>query len=260
MRVKSLKVFVRVLVFGLLLSASSTAYADAVGISSITFTNLQFTPSSGTALFTPTGASVRAQATNSLGQIQNVVSNTFPVAQATASVTFASVTGTASAANSSASAATLVSVGGCTCAASAFALDIFTGTLVITGGQGSVNVTMSALIHAIGQVSTDEFGLFAHAEEFFNITVNGRGVFSSDVFIEIEGPNRTGRYQQGPFLLSRVITLQFDAVNTIGFSVTTASSAVNEVPEPATVVLLVSSLGGMIRVLKKTKGGSRVNS
>ena len=44
MRVKSLKVFTGVLMFGLLLGASSTAYADAFSITSFSFTNLQFNP------------------------------------------------------------------------------------------------------------------------------------------------------------------------------------------------------------------------
>ena len=59
-RGKSLRVVLRVLVFGLLLGASSTAYADALVITSFSFGNLQFTPAAGTAVFTPTGASVRA--------------------------------------------------------------------------------------------------------------------------------------------------------------------------------------------------------
>jgi hypothetical protein len=252
-RVTSLKVCVRVLAFGLLLGASSTAYADAVAISSISFSNLQFTPVTGTAVFTPTGATTRAQAMNSLGEIQNVVSTTVPLAQATAAVTFASATGMAS---TTTSGATLVSVGGCTCTASSFVLNIFTGTLVIVGGQGNVDVTLSGLISAIGQVSTDELGLFAHAESFFNISVNGVPVFSNDeLLIEVEGPSRTGQFQLVPHELSRVITLPFDAVNTIGISFTTASAGVNanEIPEPASVVLLVPGLGFMIGLLKKKR-------
>jgi len=86
MRVKSLKVFVRVLLFGLLLGASSTAHADTVVITSFSFSNLQFNPATGTAVFTPTGASARAQAMNSLGENQDLSSNTFPISQATALV------------------------------------------------------------------------------------------------------------------------------------------------------------------------------
>jgi len=42
-RRKSLKVFAGVLMLGLLLGASSTAYADAFSLTSFSFSNLQFT-------------------------------------------------------------------------------------------------------------------------------------------------------------------------------------------------------------------------
>lgn len=60
MQVGSLKFFVRVLVFGLVLGASPAAYADTVAITSVTITNLQFNPATGTAVFTPTGVDARA--------------------------------------------------------------------------------------------------------------------------------------------------------------------------------------------------------
>ena len=52
MRFKSLKVFAGVLMLGLLLGASSTAYADAFSLTSFSFNNLQFTASAGTAATT----------------------------------------------------------------------------------------------------------------------------------------------------------------------------------------------------------------
>src|SRR5689334_14733488 len=47
----SLRVFVRIVIFGVLLGASSTAYADALSITSFTLNNLQFTAATGTAQF-----------------------------------------------------------------------------------------------------------------------------------------------------------------------------------------------------------------
>jgi hypothetical protein len=254
MRVTSLKVFVRVLVFGLLLGTSSTAYADTVVITSFSFGNLQFTPTVGTVAFTPTGASARALATNTFGGNQDISSNTFPVAQAAASVTFANASGTASATNQTALVTNFVSVGDCTCAASAFGRATFTGTFVITGGEGNVDVTISSMPFATGQVMTDQFGVFAEASIAWSLSLNGVPVFGTDeMLIGVNGPNQTGGFQLGPGALSKVFTLQYGAVNTIAVNISANSFGINAVPEPATVVLLVSGLGIMTGVLKKRR-------
>jgi hypothetical protein len=86
MRLKSLRVFTGILMFGLLLGASSTAYADAFSLTSFSFNNLQFTPSVGTAQFTVTGTTARADAGINGGvQISNS-SSSFPIAQASAAM------------------------------------------------------------------------------------------------------------------------------------------------------------------------------
>jgi len=250
------KIFVRVLVFGLLLGAWSTAHADTVVITSFS-AGVQFNPATGTAVFTPTGASARAQATNTLGEIQNITSNTFPISEATALVTFANSSQSVNAATQTANASAFVSVGGCTCSASSFTIGIFTGTLVILGGEGNVNVTFSISPFATGQVSTDEFGTAAHAEVFYNLLLNGVSVLSQDqMLIEVAGPNSTGAFQLGPVTISKVFSLQFGAVNTIELRMgaqASGTSQVNEIPEPATMALLVSGLGFMAGVLKKRR-------
>ena len=254
MRVKSLKVFVPVLLFGLLLGISSNAHADTVVITSFNFINVQFNPATGTAVFTPTGSSARAQATNTLGQTQDITSNTFPISQATAVVTFANGSVSTNATGQTANATAFVSVGGCTCTASSFGLGAFTGTLVILGGEGNVDVTFSVMPFATGQVTTDQFGARAGAEVFYNLLLNGRSVLSQDqMLIEVDGPNQTGGFGLGPVTISRVLSLQFGVVNTIELRMgaTAFANEVNGVPEPATVVLLVSGLGFMAGVLKK---------
>lgn len=256
MRVKSLKGFVRVLVFGLLLGASSTAHADTVAITSFTF-SLQFNPATGTAVFTPIGATARAGATNSLGENQDITSNTFPIAQATAVVTFANASISTSAADLTGNLTSSVSVGGCTCTASSFGRGIFTGTLVILGGEGSVDVTFATSQFATGQVATDQFGTLAHAEVFYNVLLNGLSVLSQDqMLINIDQPNDTGMFQLGPGGVSRVLSLQFGVVHTIELRIGAEAagvSQVNEIPEPATMALLVSGLGFMAGVLKKRR-------
>lgn len=254
MRGKSFKVFIRILMFGLLLGASSTAYADTVVITSFSFGNLQVTPSVGTVAFTPTGASARAAAMNSLGENQDLTSSTFPIAQSAAIVTFANSSGSASATNQTASVTSFVSVGGCACAASAFALASFNTTFVIQGGDGGVDVTISSMPFATGQVSTDQFGVFAHASIAWSLILNGVPVFSTDeMLIEVSGPNQTGQFQLGPGSISRVFTLQAGVTNTLSVNISAVSAGASSVPEPATVVLLVSGLGFMTGVIKKRR-------
>ena len=76
------------------------------------------------------------------------------------------------------------------------------------------------------------------------------------MLIEIFGPNQTGMFGLGPVTISKTFSLQFAVVNTIEFRMGADSFAgnnVNEVPEPATMVLLVSGLGFMAGVLKKRR-------
>ena len=253
MRVKSFKVFVGLLVFGLLLGASSTAHADTLAITSFTFNNLQFTPATGTAQFTLTGTTARAAATNSFGQNVDNTSNMFPVAQATATVDFASALGTANATTHSLSESTSASIGPCSCTASSFSITTFTGTLVIVGAEGSVNVNISALTSQLRQLQTDEFGVRAQSEILFDLFVDGSPVFSFQVELlhPLSGPNLSAFIQSSNQLRTGTITLQAGVEHTISARLTTGSFVQSEVPEPSSVVLLISGLGFLTGVLKK---------
>jgi len=256
MGVPSLKVFVRVVVFGLLLGASSTAFADTVVITSFDVSNLQFTAATGTAVFTATGTSARANASNSLGQTQDNVTNVFPFAQTGAAVPFTTAFASANANTNSVTGITFVMLGGCSCTASSFSISNLTGTLLITGAQGNVDVTISGLVTLLRDVDTDQFGVLAESEVLFDIFVNGVSVFQTESLIPLSGPNLRALVE-GSNQLSRTIALQSGVENTINVRLFTGAVAVaNEVPEPATVVLLVSGLGFMTGVLKKkTKNG-----
>ena len=170
-------------------------------------------------------------------------------------MTFASASESVNATNQTANATAFVSVGACTCSASSFAQGIFTGTLVILGGEGNVDVTFSIMPFATGQITTDQFGVRAQAEVSYNLLLNGRSVLSQDQMLrEVVGPNETGGFQLGPGAISKVFSLQFGAVNTIELrmdAVAFGMNQVNEIPEPATVV--VSGLGFMAGVLKKRR-------
>lgn len=255
MRLKSSKVLLPVMVLGLLLGASSTAYADAFSLTSFSFSNLQFTASAGTAQFTLTGATARADAGFNGGtQISNT-SNSFPIAQANAAVNGVTAAATANAATRSVSADTTASLTDCSCSAGSFGQATLTGTLVLSGIEGPVDVNISALQTLLWQVQTDAFGEYAESGLFFDLFVNGTPVFSFQVeaLHPIIGPNGFGTVQ-GSSQLSRSITLQGGSTNTILVRLSSTSLVINnEVPEPATIVMLISGLGFMTGVLKKRR-------
>lgn len=254
MRIKSPKIFAAVLMFGLLLCASSTAYADAFSLTSFSFSNLQFTSSAGTAQFTVTGAMARADAgINGGTQIINT-SNAFPIAQASAAVNGITATATANAATRSVSADTTAFIGGCSCSAGSFGQAILTGTLVLSGAEGPVDVNISALRTLLWQVTTDEFGRYAESGLFFDLFLNGTPVFSLQVeaLHPLLGPNESSMAQAAS-QISRTVTLQGGSTNSISVRLSSSSLVINEVPEPATIVLLVSGLGAMTGVLKKRR-------
>jgi hypothetical protein len=258
MRVKSVKLFVRVLVFGLLFGASSSAYADALSITSFGFSNLQFTAASGTALFTVTGASARADAGILGGTQLSNVSNSFPIAQASAIVNGITASATANATTNSVSGTSTAFLGGCSCQGGSFAFATLTGTVVLSGAQGPVDVSISALRTILWQVQTDEFGRYAESGTFMDVLVNGSVVFSLQVeaLHPLLGPNQSAMLQAAQ-QISRTVTLQGGSENSVVVRLSATSLVINEVPEPASAVLLVSGLGLMAGVLKQRRRPAR---
>lgn len=254
MRVKSLKVFVPVLMLGLLFGASSTAYADAFSITTFSFNNIQFTASAGTAQFTASSTLARADAGIQGGtQISNS-STSFPFAQATALVNGITATAIADAATNSVSGTTTAFLGGCTCQGGSAAITMLNGTLVLSGAAGPVDVSISALRSFLWQVQTDAFGRYAESGLFMDVFVNGTPVFSLQVeaLHPLLGPNQSSMIQAAE-QISRTVRLQGNSENSISVRLTSTSLVINEVPEPATVVLLLSGLGFLGGVLKKRR-------
>jgi PEP-CTERM motif-containing protein len=125
---------------------------------------------------------------------------------------------------------------------------------VIQGGDGNVDVNILPMPFASGQVMTDQFGQFAFASISWSVFLNGVPVFFTDeMLIEVREPNQTGGFQLTPGLLSRTFTLQYGVPNTISVNIIGVAAGANEIPEPATVVLLISGLGFMTGVLKKRR-------
>lgn len=254
MRFKSLKVFAGVLMLGLLLGASSTAYADAFSLTSFSFNNLQFTASAGTAQFTATSTTARADA-GILGGVQVTnSSSSFPIAQASALVNGISASAIANGATNSVSATSTAFLGGCTCQGGSGGFAMLTGTLVLSGADGPVNVSISGLRSMLWQVQTDAFGRYAESGLTMDVLVNGSVVFSFqvDALHPLLGPNQSAMLQAAE-QISRTITLQGGSTNTIGLRIGATSLVINEVPEPASIVLLVSGLGALTGVLKRRR-------
>ena len=254
MRVKSPKVFAGVLMLGLLLCASSTAYADAFSITTFSFNNVQFTPSAGTAQFTPTSVSAQATAGILGGPVISNSSTTFPFAQATAIVNGITASAIADANTNSVSATTTAFLGGCTCQGGSGANTVLNGTLVLSGAEGPVDVSISAIRSFLWQVQTDAFGRYVESGLFMDVFVNGTPVFS----LQVEAlhplllPNQSSMIQASQEI-ARSITLQGGSTNSISIRLTSTSLVINEVPEPASVVLLVSGLGALTGVLRKRR-------
>jgi len=94
-----------VLLLGLLLGTSSSAYADAISTTSLTLSNFQVVPSSGTIMFFLPRNQALVRATNSLNEdaLEIVVTESLTTAQASANVTFASASAVANSVNSTGS-------------------------------------------------------------------------------------------------------------------------------------------------------------
>jgi hypothetical protein len=131
-----------------------------------------------------------------------------------------------------------------------------TGTLVLSGADGPIDVNISAIRSLLWQVQTDAFGQYAESGLFMDVFVNGTPVFSLQVeaLHPLTGPNLGPSSVQGSSQISRSITLQGNSTNTILVRLSSSSLVINsEVPEPATIVMLVSGLGVMTGVLKKRR-------
>src|SRR6185503_15047778 len=137
MRSKSLGTCV--LLVGLLLGVSSSAYADTISITSVTVSNLQLTPSSGTVVFSPpqsvSPTSASGAAANSLGEESADPSQDPTRSEAGISVTFASAGGVSDLTNLFLNANSSVMLSGCVCSAETEGLAALRQTFMIVGGS-----------------------------------------------------------------------------------------------------------------------------
>lgn len=246
-----------VLLLALLIGTSSNAYADTISLTSVSLINFQIVPSSGTIVFStsqigsPTSAS--GAAVNSLDEESGNSQQSPTFSQAFTSITFASAGGVSEFSSLSFSANTNVTLPGCVCSAETEGLAALRLSFMIVGGTGAVNVTFSALTQTIQNLVTDQFSLFAVSETRIFLNVIDVATFSFDTRFRI-GPGDPATVIAAQRLISEVVTLQFNqqySVVVSGLAISRAGQ--NEIPEPATVLLLLSGLGSMAGFVKKRR-------
>ena len=245
-----------VLLLGLLFGTAASAYADTVAITSVSLTNLQIVPTSGTVVLSAPLAgpqtSAGAAATNNFDDESGSQQEGPTHSQANASVTFANSSAVSDFPTLSLNASNNVTLSGCTCSGETEGVAFIRASFVITGGTGNVDVTISGLLHTVQTLVTDQFSQFAVSRARFSLQVSNGTVFSFDSNLRI-GPNDSNSMDTQT-QLSQVLTLvfgqQYDLVVFVGAN---SRAGQNEVPEPATVVLLFSGLGFAAGFVKKRR-------
>lgn len=258
MRGKSLRTCV--LLLGLLLVTSSSAYADTIAITTVSLSNLQLVPTSGSIVFlgpqsgsrTTASAAASNGATNGLFEESSNFSQSPTRAEAITTITLASAAGVSDFPNSLFSANSNVTLSGCTCTGEAEGIAALSESFMIVGGSGNVNVTLSALFQSIQILTTtDELSLFAASQASLVLQVGGVDTFFFHSGISI--PNGSVDFETQR-QISQVLALQFNQQYTLSvFILANSRAAQNEIPEPATVVLLGSGLGFMAGFVRKRR-------
>lgn len=260
MRIKHIRIFALSLFLCLFFSAFQSTYADALSISTLNFSNLQITPTTGSVQFAGSWeATAFAEARNSLGEVLlSFDSSSGGVAHADASVTFANGHGLADASGVIIGCATGVNIAGCLPReASSVGRGSLFNTFMITGGTGTVDVNISAMLDGMQHVLTDSCGELAESEVIFSMDITdslGNVVFS----LSFNSLLRIGRSAEMQSLISQALMntaqLQFDTPYTIFIETDAESRGITSpIPEPATMVLMLSGLGFVAGFVRKRR-------
>lgn len=256
MRRKSLRNFVQILLLVLVLGTSSNAFADTIAITEVSLSNLQIIPTTGTVVISPplvgNATAAGAAAINTLDDEGADFEEGPTRSEANTSITFATVNAVSDFTTLALSANTNVMLPGCRCEAETEANAALRLSFMIVGGTGPVDVTLSALTETLQNLVRDQFSTFAVSEIRITLNLIGVETFSFDSLLRI-GPNEMLSLETQR-LISEVVTLQFNQeYNLLVHLNAVARAGENEIPEPATVFLLVSGLGFMAGVVKKRR-------
>jgi hypothetical protein len=237
---------------GLLVGIPHAAYADSMSSSSISFSNLQIDPASGSVAYGTWTSQPYSEADNSLGEID--------FGTTSAGVTFASASGNASASLLTGTATGNSNIVGTTASAETTGQGILTNTFMITGGTGSVNVTFSTDLSGDVQAANDAEGVLATAEAAFNLNVNG----NPELFFDSPISVGSSAFLNSPFCygtggcsqaaLSNTVSLNYNTPYTIYVQADAETSAYNITPEPSVADL---SLVALLGITAYAMGGRR---
>ncbi|CAH1086144.1 hypothetical protein [Candidatus Nitrotoga sp. 1052] len=249
---------IAVLVVTCLLGAPLQASAMAIANSTLDFKNLSVTPASGEILLDGSWfLETFAHADNSLGQIdEHFTPGSSPdTVSASAAVTWASATGTASAPNDppdlvvTGLAESDVNLPG-SGAAAAFGKSRSTlfNTFTLSGGGSSVDVQFAIDISGLLNVMTDAFGLFAQTETVFTLEVDGTPILFHNDLLSI-GPSDSDTRSFSTHLSNTVTLAAFD-LDGLPLSHSLLLEAETDprgmvVPEPPVGLLLITGLAAL---------------
>jgi hypothetical protein len=248
----------------LLLLYPCNANADALALSSISFSNLQITASTGSVVFGgPWTSEGFAQSQDSLGAMNpRFTSSGGGTSTAATTVPYANALGSANAGTLNGSASSQVNLTGITDPTSGNSVG--QGTLqnvfMITGGTGSTTVAFSTVLAGLLQMTTDSSAIGESTEAIFNLTLNSDSVlFFGSMLTGGLGFNSTTPISQ---TLSQTLTLSFDTPYFLTIQSDAESSAISTatVPEPSTLPMMLVGLVLMGGAAQKTLGQRRTRT
>lgn len=247
-----------IILCGMLQFGQSAAYATVIASSSISISNLQINPASGTVIFLdPWSSTAFAEAQNSLGEWDaQFDSNIGGSALANATVTYANASGGANGLSLTANAGSNVFIpGSIEAAAAAIGRGTLFNSFMITGGVGDVNVTFSLGMIGALQVMTDQFGQLAETEVIVSLELDGDSVLYYRDHLLI-GPSSSDM-RTSPTALTGMRTLQFDAPYFLLAEADSESRGINTPIRPvpdggSTLSLLGTALTGLAAWRRKS--------
>jgi hypothetical protein len=231
------------LVLAILCLFSVSLRADVIVSTSLNLTGLQISPSSGTLqVLAPLTASAFAQAQDSLGGFDQQFNSVDDGTTSASALTFlAGASGAASAPLLDANASSGVNISGIEAAASSVGRGSLRGSFEIVGATAPVSVQFTAMLQTDQSLSTLGFGQSATSEVIFNFNLPDlpdQPLLFFDSPLQI-GPNDSLSNTASPTLTASV-TLQPNTPYSFITEADAESSGLNAVPEPSSLLLLLT--------------------